>query len=186
MGLRCERKSLGQAPSLQQQGKTPEASQEEEVNSRTYTDWYGGARRQSWGTPSNIFDPLHELFDFTLDGASEPGNGLLPRSSTAKKPISWTGERVFCNPPWSNIPTFVELAAKADIAVLLVPSRVNSRWFHRALELGAVPCYFLRRPKFVGTSSSGHNSPVDCLLLVFRNGKPKPMKKRRNPVRKKR
>ena len=136
-----------------------------------YVAWYGRTRRQNWTTPRPLFDPLHAQYGFTLDGASEPGLGLLPKASTAESPLPWTGERVFCNPPWSNIPPFVELAATADLAVLLVPSRTNARWFHRALELGARPEFFLKRPSFGNApdGTKGHNSPVDCLLLVFRS-----------------
>lgn len=131
---------------------------------RQYHSWYGGKRRQSWATPPSLFDPLNAEFLFTMDGASEPGNGLLPISSTAENPLPWKGERVFCNPPWSNIPPFVELAATADLAVLLVPARTNCRWFHRALDLGARVRFFRPKPKFVGAP---HVSPVDCVLLVF-------------------
>lgn len=134
-----------------------------------YVSWYGQGRQQNWTTPREIFDPLHAEFGFTLDGASEPGNGLLPRASTREAPLPWTGERVFCNPPWSDIPPFVEMAAAADLAVLLVPARTNVKWFHRALELGAMPRFFKKRPRFgnAPNGNKGHNSPVDCLLLVF-------------------
>jgi hypothetical protein len=100
-----------------------------------YVEWYGKSRRQNWCTPSALFDGLHARYAFTLDGASEPGNGLLPRASTAEAPLAWSGERVFCNPPWSNIRPFVENAPAADLAVLLctgahelqmVPSRAGS------------------------------------------------------------
>lgn len=135
-----------------------------------YVGWYGGGRRQNWRTPRLIFDPLHAEYGFTMDGASEPGNGLLPKASTAENPLPWDGERVFCNPPWSNIRPFVELAATAELAVLLVPARTNVAWFHRALELGAMPRFFAKRPVFEGApeGNKGHNSPVDCLLLVFK------------------
>ena len=135
-----------------------------------YVDWYGKSRAQNWGTPRDLFDTLHQEFRFTLDGASEPGNGLLPRASTAVRPLRWEDERVFCNPPWSNIRPFVEMAPAASLAVLLVPARTNVAWFHRALQLGAVPRFFLGRPKFVrptGHVGKAHNSPVDCVLLVF-------------------
>lgn len=129
-----------------------------------YVDWYGGKRRQSWATPASLFDPLNQEYRFDLDGAADGPNALLPEASTPEAPKPWTGRRVFCNPPWSNIPPFVELAATADLAVLLVPARTNARWFHRALALGAVPRYFLPKPKFVGAPFV---SPVDCLLLVW-------------------
>jgi DNA N-6-adenine-methyltransferase (Dam) len=112
----------------------------------------------------------HADYGFTLDGASEPRNGLLPLSSTAEEPIDWKGHRVFCNPPWSNIRPFVELAVLADLAVLLVPARTNSRWFHRALDLGAEVRFFAGRPSFVKPDSDQrvrNCSPVDCVLLVF-------------------
>lgn len=131
---------------------------------RRYHDWYQGERSQRWATPPEFFEGLHEEYDFTLDGASEDGNALLPRASTADEPLPWDGERVFCNPPWSSIPPFVELAAEADLAVLLVPARTNCRWFHRALDLGANVRFFKPKLKFVGAK---HVSPVDCVLLVF-------------------
>jgi hypothetical protein len=139
------------------------------ANPAYYVGWYGHGRRQNWTTPRVLFDPLHAEYGFTMDGASEPGNALLPKSSTVENPLPWEGERVFCNPPWSNITPFVELASTAELAVLLVPARTNVRWFHRALQLRALPRFFLKRPKFGGApeGNKGHNSPVDCLLLVF-------------------
>lgn len=89
---------------------------------------------------------------------------MLPIASTAEEPRDWTGERVFCNPPWSNIRPFLALAAQAELAVLLVPARTNAEWFHRALQLGAVPQFFLGRLTFVGANGQ---CPVDCCLLVF-------------------
>lgn len=134
-----------------------------------YTDWYGKGRHQNWRTPRSLFEQLHQEFNFTLDGASEPGNGLLPVASTADQPVPWGDHRVFCNPPWSNIRPFLEKAVEADAAVFLVSARTNARWFHRALNLGAKVRFFPGRPKFElpEHQGSGHNSPVDCLLLIF-------------------
>lgn len=133
-----------------------------------YTDWYGKSRHQNWRTPALIFDGLHAEFGFTLDGASEAGNGLLDIASTADAPLSWSGHRVFCNPPWSNIRPFIEQAPSADLAVLLVPARTNARWFHRALQLGAEVRFFEKRPRFELPDRKAGGSPVDCLLLIFR------------------
>lgn len=142
------------------------------LKSNAYVGWYGHGRAQNWRTPKSLFEALHARFTFTLDGASEPGNGLLPRASTKEDPISWAGESVFCNPPWSDIAPFVENAKHARCAVLLVPARTNAKWFHRAIELGAKPEFFIGRPKFESdTNHKGHNSPVDCMLLVFFDGR---------------
>jgi phage N-6-adenine-methyltransferase len=132
----------------------------------SYSDWYQKDRWQLWQTPRSIFDPLNVEFQFNLDGAASEGNSLLPESSTTDRQVSWVGRRVFCNPPWSGIPPFVEAAAGAEAAVLLVPARTNARWFHRALELGAEPRFFLGRPRFEGKPTIG-NSPVDCLFLIW-------------------
>ncbi len=129
-----------------------------------YVDWYAGKRRQSWRTPPAFFERLNAEFNFTLDGASDDANGLLEKCSTAEAPRQWGGERVFCNPPWSNILPFIELAPTAELAVVLVPARTNARWFHRALDLGATPIFFKPKLKFVGAP---HTSPVDCILLLF-------------------
>lgn len=126
-----------------------------------YIDHYAGPRRQTWRTPRAIFDALNERFAFDLDGAADDGELVADFSDWR---LSWAGRRVFCNPPWNAIAAFVELAATADLAVLLVPARVNARWFHRALALGAKVEYFLGKPRFQGAK---WNSPVDCLLLVF-------------------
>jgi hypothetical protein len=128
-----------------------------------YVDHYAGERRQTWTTPRILFDPLNDEFGFDLDGAASADNALLPDWS--EYALTWTGRRVFCNPPWSQIPPFIELAATAEVAVLLVPARTNARWFHRALALGAEVRYFLGKPRF---GEAEWNSPVDCVFLVFR------------------
>ena len=128
-----------------------------------YVNHYGGKRKQDRRTPRDFFDKLHAEFAFTLDGAATAKNSLLPRFSSSRHPKPWLGERVFCNPPWAGIPPFLENAAVADLAVLLVPARVNAKWFHRALALGAKPRYWQGKLCFDGP----WNSPVDCLLLIF-------------------
>lgn len=133
----------------------------------SYIDWYGKGRYQAWQTPPDLFNKLHREYKFNLDGAASEENRLLPEASTVDQPISWRGRRVFCNPPWSDIASFVELAVFAELAVLLVPARTNARWFHRALALGAEVRFFLGKPRFVKNGVQKWNSPVDCVLLVF-------------------
>lgn len=129
-----------------------------------FIDHYRGARKQDLTTPRDFFVKLHERFCFTMDGAATTENRLLTRASTLKRLRPWSGERVFCNPPWSDIPPFLEKAPTAELVVFLVPARVNARWFHRALELGARVEFFKPKLRFGGLK---HNSPTDCLLLIF-------------------
>ena len=132
----------------------------------SYVRHYEGERKQDRRTPRDFFAKQHDRFAFTLDGAATKANALLPRFSTSRSPKSWAGERVFCNPPWSNIAPFVELAVTAEFACLLVPARTNCGWFHRALDLGAKPDFWKGKLNFDGP----WNSPVDCLLLLFGAG----------------
>lgn len=128
-----------------------------------YVDHYTGPRQQDRRTPVTFFHKLDETRHFTMDGAATAENALLPKFSAEGAELSWIGERVFCNPPWSNIPPFLEFAPLAEYACLLVPARVNAKWFHRALDLGGRPEYWQGKLSFSGP----WNSPIDCLLLNF-------------------
>lgn len=129
---------------------------------------YLGPRDQAIRTPRPFFAALHLEYQFTLDGASSDENALLPRHSTKEAPLPWDGERVFCNPPWANVGPFLELAPAAELAVFLVPARVNSRWFHRGLALGGRPRFFPGRVKFTpNPENRANDSGFDCLLIVF-------------------
>ncbi len=128
-----------------------------------YVRHYGGERKQDRRTPLDFFKRLDAKYGFTMDGAATKANCLVARFSSKEFERPWVNERVFCNPPWGNIPPFIELAPEADLAVLLVPARTNCGWFHRALELGAKPDYWKGKLNFSGK----WNSPVDCLLLIF-------------------
>jgi hypothetical protein len=132
-----------------------------------YVQWYGKARHQDWQTPPDFFAQLDNKYGFDLDGAASTENALLPDASTVEAQIPWTGRRVFCNPPWSDIASFLEYGPHAELAVFLVPARTNARWFHRALALGARVEFFQGKPKFLRNGEAKWNSPVDCLLLVF-------------------
>ncbi|HBH9504764.1 TPA: DNA methylase [Escherichia coli] len=82
---------------------------------------HGGS--DCWRTPFLLFKNLHHEFCFTLDGAATKHDALLPRFTDDISRQSWDGERVFCNPPYSDIPSFLLKAAEADLAVFLIPYR---------------------------------------------------------------
>ena len=132
-------------------------------DTRRYVSHYNGPRKQDLPTPRDFFERLHADYQFTMDGAATAKNAFLPRYSSTRKPLSWIGETVFCNPPWSNIKPFVQKATASRFACLLVPARVNAKWFHYALDLGLKAKYFCGKLSFGGP----WNSPVDCLLLIW-------------------
>lgn len=61
-------------------------------------------------TPDELWLPLHDEFRFTLDAAARPWNSKTPRHCTDGLSESWAGERVWCNPPFSDVRPWVEKA----------------------------------------------------------------------------
>lgn len=98
-------------------------------------------RETTW----EVFNPLHERFRFTLDVAASERNAKLPRFVDREADgltRHWWAERVWCNPPYSDIRPWVEKAWRewqrgADLIVMLLPAnRTEQRWWQELIE----PC----------------------------------------------
>lgn len=92
-------------------------------------------------TPRGLVMDLHAKHRFTVDAASAadaPSSEVIGRFWTrADDGLSkvWTGERVFCNPPWSDVRPWVAKAwAGAELAVLLLPAWTDRRWWQELVE----------------------------------------------------
>lgn len=89
----------------------------------------------AWRTPDRVFNNLHREFSFTIDGAASANNAKLPRFWSRHDDAlrcDWGAERVFCNPPYSQIPQFLAKAPTAEVAVMFVTSRTsNEYWLER-------------------------------------------------------
>lgn len=94
-------------------------------------------------TPQWLFDELNAEHRYTLDAAANANNKKCERfhdleSDGLSQP--WAGERVWCNPPYSNIRAWVEKAsiecAKdcAFVTLLLPANRTEQRWWHEFIE----------------------------------------------------
>ena len=87
-------------------------------------------------------DPLHARFGFTVDVAAAPHNAKLPRFWTIEDDgleQDWTGERVWCNPPYSAIAPWCEKAwrSNAELVVMLLPAnRTEQRWWQDHINPG--------------------------------------------------
>lgn len=129
-------------------------------------------RSQEWGTPRHIFDPLHAEFGFTVDAAATRENALVPTFWTREDDAltrRWYGT-IWCNPPYARCEEFVR---KADIetrhggavAVMLVPVRPHTPWWHEVVVPRAEIRWIRGRFKFVGAP---YNAPFPTCVLVFR------------------
>ncbi len=134
--------------------------------------------------PREDFEILERRFRFTVDVAASESNARLPRwFSVADCGLSqsWRGERVYCNPPYSDIRPWVEKAHRepADLVVMLLPAnRTEQGWWQTLVEPlrdragSRLRVEFLsRRLRFIapGRESIGPNErpPFGSCLLIW-------------------
>ena len=61
--------------------------------------------KNDWATPQELFDELDAEFHFTLDPCATPETAKCAKFYTEEDnglAQDWTGETVFCNPPYSD------------------------------------------------------------------------------------
>lgn len=95
-------------------------------------------------TPKDIYWAFNRRFGFTLDAAASAGNAKCPIFYDIEADglnQSWRGFRVWCNPPYSNIPAWIEKAlyefreGGCDLIVMLLPAnRTEQRWWQQSVE----------------------------------------------------
>ena len=114
-----------------------------------------------WATPSDVYATLDAEFGFKDDPCPIDGtvSGLLRE---------W-GSPCFVNPPYSDIAVWMERAVSewmgGKTVVMLVPSRTDTRWWHR-FAMRASEIRFIRgRLKFGGAKTG---APFPSAVLVFR------------------
>lgn len=125
-----------------------------------------------WRTPKEVYDGLNLEFNFNFDPCpyqSEDKTFLLK---------NW-GKKVFCNPPYNNIYNFMEKALveikkeNTEIAVFLVPSRTDSKWFHELVLPNYEEIRLIRgRLKFKQDNQGKiNNAPFPSCIIIFKKKK---------------
>lgn len=137
-------------------------------------------------TTPEVFDPLMERFGFTIDVAASAANTKCARYLTVDDDglaTSWAGERVWCNPPHSNLRAWAEkawfayLTERAELIVMLVPAnRTEQGWWQDFIELprrsGLMQVEFLAgRLRFLAPGATeilpNERPPYGCCLLIW-------------------
>lgn len=136
-------------------------------------------------TPLDVFGPLHERFGFTVDVAASAENAKLPRFYAIEDDglaQDWREERVWCNPPYSDIEPWTEKANRggADLVVMLLPAnRTEQGWWQRQIEpgrrAGSIEVEFLAgRIRFLKPGQTerkpNERPPFGCCLAIWRGG----------------
>lgn len=142
------------------------------------------------GTDPAVFTALdRRLGPFTLDVAAAPHNARCARffdRHTNGLAQPWTGERIWCNPPYSDIAAWVAKAwseaETADRIVMLLPAnRTEQRWWQQMVEpyrdrpdTPLTVEFLAGRLRFLrpGQQRIGPNErpPFGCCLLVWAPG----------------
>ena len=123
------------------------------------------------GTPRDFFNKLHAEFDFTLDPCSDGTNALCAKFYTPETDglaHSWFGERVFMNPPYSDMKRWMAKAYLESLfgalVVCLVPVRTDTAWWHDYAMFGEIR--FLRGRLRFGDAKT--NAPFPSAVVVFK------------------
>lgn len=127
----------------------------------------------TWETPIDFFNKLDAEFHFTLDPCCEPETAKCRKYYTKEDDglsKDWTGEVVFCNPPYSNqeqtlwVKKCYEHGQNGGTAVMLIPARTDTKRFHQYI-LGKSEIRFIEgRLKFGGSSNS---APFPSMVVIF-------------------
>lgn len=131
------------------------------------------SKSDEYSTPQDLFDSLNKEFCFDLDPCGTENNHKCKDFYTIEDnglEKDWSGKRVFCNPPYSNISKWVEKAyyeAQKDntVVVLLIPSRTDTKSFHNFIYHKSEIRFIKGRLKFNGNKNS---APFPSMVVIFR------------------
>lgn len=131
------------------------------------------SQSDEYATPQNIYDELNLEFNFTLDPCSTHENAKCKRHYTKEDDgltKDWKGERVFCNPPYSDIKKWVEkcyIESRKDhtLVVMLIPSRTDTKYFHDFIYKRSEIRFIKGRLKF---GESKNSAPFPSMVVIFR------------------
>ncbi len=131
------------------------------------------SRMTEWSTPDDLFAELDDIFHFDLDACATSENAKCSKFFSQEEDAlcrRWCG-RVWMNPPYGRaIAAFMKKAyeesLKGATVVCLVPSRTDTRWWHKYVKRGQV--IFLRGRLRFGESSS--SAPFPSAIVIFWGG----------------
>lgn len=133
-------------------------------------------------TPDFLYRQLDRVFNFTLDAACTTANCKAPRGLYFDQGIdalqtSWGGERVFCNPPFSQKAAFIAKAydevinGDCVVVVMVLPSNcTDCRAFHQYIYKKFFYEILSGRVSFMdpatGRAAKGNNSGT--IIIYFK------------------
>ena len=132
--------------------------------------YFPKSKSDKWGTPPELYQALNDEFHFDsfdpcpMSWTEGDADGLL---------IDWTGDRIFVNPPYTNVRGWAAKChaefMKGKLIVLLTNNYTDSMWFHEFVY-GKHEVRFIKgRLKFVRMDGSvGNANPRGSMISIFR------------------
>lgn len=163
---------MGRAPQAElfHRVQVPEGAVRGGVLSRNAARWYGNGRH--WETPPEIFDPLNAEFRFTLDPCCTAETAKCAKFFTEAEDglaQSWSGERVFMNPPYGReIKRWTRKARDCGALVVgLLPASTDLAWWHEDV-LGRADIRYIRgRVRFRNREGAWANGFFASVVVVW-------------------
>lgn len=126
-----------------------------------------------WATPIKFYEELNNEFNFTLDPCASDINHKCNKYYTKNDNgliKDWTGERVFCNPPYGKeISKWVEKAyqenQKGVFVVMLIPARTDTKYFHKYIYNQHEIRFIKGRLKF---NDGKQSAPFPSMVVIMK------------------
>ena len=139
------------------------------------TSLFFSSETDQWATPQAFFEKLNAEFHFTLDPCADEFNHKCERFFTKEQDglaQDWANEIAFCNPPYGReTQRWVQKCYKevhegsCPLAVMLIPARTDTRWFHEYIYEKAEIRFVKGRLKF---GDSANSAPFPSMVVIFR------------------
>lgn len=131
------------------------------------------SKSDEYATPQELYNLLNKEFCFDLDPCSTDENCKCAAHYTKADnglEKNWGGCRVFCNPPYSDISSWVEKCYREGckdntLVVMLIPSRTDTKYFHNFILNRAEIRFIKGRLKF---GDSVNAAPFPSMIVIFR------------------
>ena len=131
--------------------------------------------KQDWATPQYIVDIIRDEYNLDFDAAARADNSKLPVYISPERNTlvaHWPdyGTRAWLNPPYGrDTGKFLDAAVRAidagiEVVIALVAARVDTRWFHRALETADEVHFPLGRIPFIDANKG---APFPSAFIVW-------------------
>lgn len=135
------------------------------------------SKTDQWSTPQDFFDKLNQEFCFSLDPCADETNHKCEKYFTEQDNgliQDWTNETVFCNPPYGRETQHWVKKCFSEVyfggcpcAVMLIPARTDTQWFHKYIYKKAEIRFIKGRLKF---GNSNNYAPFPSMVVVFKKG----------------